>query len=82
MRFAFVTPRYGGDIGSGPEHACRLLAEQVCQRHAVDVITTCASDAATWRNEYSEGTDRIRGVNVRRFVVTQHREHGALQEMT
>lgn len=82
MRFAFVTPRYGGNIGSGAEHACRLLAEQVCQRHAVDVVTTCASDATTWRNEYSEGIDRVRGVIVRRFVVNQLRDNVAFQQLS
>ena len=30
VKFAFITPRYGADIGAGAEHACRLLAEQVC----------------------------------------------------
>ena len=42
MRFAFVTARYGADITSGPDHACRVLAEQVSSRHDVDVLTTCA----------------------------------------
>ena len=67
MKFAFITPRYGADITSGPEHACRLLAEQVSVRHDVDVLTTCAHDPRTWKNEYPEGTDRMRGVVVRRF---------------
>ena len=39
MKFAFVTPRYGADIPSGAEHACRLLAEQVCERHGVEYKT-------------------------------------------
>jgi glycosyltransferase involved in cell wall biosynthesis len=82
VKLAFVTPRYGPDIAAGAEHACRLLAEQVCKRHAVDVLTTCASNAATWRNEYSEGTDRVRGVMVRRFVVTQLRDEVAFQQLT
>lgn len=71
MKFAFVTPRYGADISSGAEHACRLLAEHVCERHDVDVLTTCARDPLTWHNEYSEGSDRVRGVLVRRFAVNQ-----------
>jgi glycosyltransferase involved in cell wall biosynthesis len=82
MKFAFVTPRYGADISSGAEHACRLLAEQVCQRHPVDVITTCAIDSVTWRNEYSEGTDRVRGVIVRRFGVNQVRDNAGFQQLT
>ena len=52
MKFAFITPRYGADISAGAEHACRLLAEQVSERHDVDVLTTCARDHATWKNEY------------------------------
>ncbi len=70
MRFAFVTPRYGAEIGTGPEHACRLLAEHVRSRHDVDVLTTCARESRTWKNEYPEGADRVRGVLVRRFKVS------------
>jgi hypothetical protein len=51
----------------GPEHACRLIAEQVSGRHDIDVLTTCARDPRTWKNEYAEGADRMRGVLVRRF---------------
>lgn len=70
MRLAFVTPRYGAEIAAGAEHACRLLAEQISTRHDVDVITTCARDEVTWKSEYPEGADRIRGVLVRRFLTT------------
>ncbi len=82
MKLAFVTPRYGADISCGPEHACRLLAEQVCERHDVDVLTTCARDALTWKNESTEGADRVRGVLVRRFAVNQAHDPDALDELT
>lgn len=82
MRFAFVTPRYGADIPSGAEHACRLLAERVCKRHDVDVLTTCARDPLTWKNEYSETFDRVRGVLVRRFAVNQTRDHDAFLRLS
>jgi glycosyltransferase involved in cell wall biosynthesis len=75
VKFAFITPRYGADIGVGIEHACRLIAEHVCERHDVDVLTTCARDPRTWKNEYSEGADRVRGVLVRRFGVSQVPDH-------
>ena len=71
MRFAFITPRYGADISTGAEHACRLLAQRVSERHDVEVLTTCAANPRTWKNEYAEGADRIRGVLVRRFAVSQ-----------
>lgn len=71
MKLAFITPRYGADLSTGPEHACRLLAEQVSQRHDVDVLTTCARDPRTWANAAPEGTDRVRRVVVRRFSVSE-----------
>jgi glycosyltransferase involved in cell wall biosynthesis len=40
----------------------------------VDVLTTCARDYVTWKNDYAEGADRIRGVTVRRFATTRTRD--------
>ena len=82
VKFAFVTPRYGADISSGAEHACRLIAEHVSERHDVDVLTTCARDHRTWKNEYSEGSDRVRGVLVRRFAVSQVPDHIAFDALS
>jgi glycosyltransferase involved in cell wall biosynthesis len=82
VKFAFVTPRYGADISDGVEHGCRLLAEHVCDRHDVDVLTTCARDHRTWKNEYSEGSDRVRGVLVRRFGVSQVPDHIAFDALS
>jgi glycosyltransferase involved in cell wall biosynthesis len=82
VRFAFVTPRYGADVTSGPEHACRLIAQQVCERHDVDVLTTCARDSRTWKNDGAEGADRVRGVLVRRFSVTPGHDRIGLDQLT
>jgi len=82
MKVAFVAPRYGADIPSGPEHACRLLAEHLSQRHEVDVITTCGRDPQTWTNEYTEGSDRIRGVLVRRFAINQAHDRAAFEALS
>jgi glycosyltransferase involved in cell wall biosynthesis len=82
VRFAFVTPRYGADILSGPEHACRLLAQQVSDRHDVEVLTTCAGDPRTWKNEHTEGADRVRGVLVRRFAVSQPHDRQAFRQFS
>jgi glycosyltransferase involved in cell wall biosynthesis len=82
VRFAFVTPRYGGEIASGPEHACRLLAEHVAERHDVDVLTTCARDTRTWKNESTEGADKVRGVLVRRFSVAQPHDRAAFDQFS
>lgn len=82
MRFAFVTPRYGAEIQSGAEHACRLLAEHVSERHDVDVLTTCGRDPLTWANEYAEGADRVRGVLVRRFGINQAHDRAAFRQLS
>lgn len=82
MRFAFIAARYGADVSGGAEHACRLLAEQVSRRHDVEVLTTCAPDPRTWRNEYSEGVDRVRGALVRRFAVSQGHDAAGLARMS
>jgi glycosyltransferase involved in cell wall biosynthesis len=82
VKFAFVASRYGADVTSGAEHACRLLAEQVSARHDVEVLTTCARDARTWKNEYSEGVDRVRGALVRRFAVTQTRDPQSFKQFS
>jgi glycosyltransferase involved in cell wall biosynthesis len=82
VKFAFVASRYGADVSTGAEHACRLLAEQVSARHEVEVLTTCARNPETWKNEYSEGVDRVRGALVRRFAVTQARDSRSFKQLS
>ncbi|HEV3214712.1 MAG TPA: glycosyltransferase [Vicinamibacterales bacterium] len=74
MRIAFIVQRYGTEILGGAEYACRLMAERLAPRHEVDVLTTCARDYVTWKNDYPEGADRIRGVTVRRFANAETRD--------
>lgn len=74
MKVAFIVQRYGTEILGGSEYHCRLIAERVAARHHVEVLTTCAADYIAWKNEYTEGTDRVRGVTVRRFANARTRD--------
>jgi glycosyltransferase involved in cell wall biosynthesis len=74
VKLAFIVQRYGTEILGGSEYHCRLIAERLAQRHEVEVLTTCARDYVTWKNEYPEGTDRVRGVTVRRFANARTRD--------
>ena len=74
MRIAFVIQRYGAEVLGGSEHLCRLVAERLAASHDVEILTSCARDYVTWKNDYPEGADRIRGVTVRRFASTETRD--------
>jgi len=69
-RIAFVPPRYGTEIVGGSEAVVREAAHGFARRGwDVEVLTTCARDHYTWRNEYPPGATHDDGVVVRRFPV-------------
>jgi glycosyltransferase involved in cell wall biosynthesis len=73
VKLAFVVQRYGPDIAGGSEMHCRALAHHLSARHAITVLTSCASDYVSWRNTFPSGESRDGEVVVRRFSVRETR---------
>src|SRR6185436_2281409 len=83
VKLAVVVQRYGQAINGGAELHARYIAERLARHADVQVLTTCATDYITWRNELPAGVDTINGVSVRRFKVKHERDphrFGRLQE--
>ncbi len=71
-KIAFVIPWYGKNITGGAEHECKGIVEHLNKAGVnVEILTTCVKDFnSDWNvNYYSEGTEIINGVPVRRFRV-------------
>ena len=74
MKIAVVVQRYGSAINGGAELHARYIAEHLAKHADVEVLTTCASDYVTWRNELPSGVETVNGVAVRRFPVKRERD--------
>jgi glycosyltransferase involved in cell wall biosynthesis len=70
VKLAVVVQRYGPAIRGGTELHARYIAEHLVHHVEIEVLTTCASDDVTWANEYKAGSQRLNGVQVRRFRVS------------
>jgi glycosyltransferase involved in cell wall biosynthesis len=76
VRLAVVVQRYGTAINGGAEQHARYIAERLSRHVEVDVLTTCAADYVTWRNDLAEGSEQVNGLTVRRFPVRHERDPG------
>ena len=73
MKIGIIVQRYGPDITGGSEHLCRMIAERMGERHQIDVLTSCARDYISWKNEYPEGRSALNGVTIYRFPTLKTR---------
>ncbi len=73
MKLAVVVQRYGNAIAGGAELHARHVAEHLAKHAEVEVLTSCARDYVTWRNELPAGRDEVNGLAVRRFPVRHPR---------
>jgi glycosyltransferase involved in cell wall biosynthesis len=78
MKVAFVVPRYGVQIRGGAETGARMMAEHLVADRGdqVEVFTTAALDALTWRDELPPGTETLNGVTVHRILSEAGRGEG------
>ena len=58
VKLAVVVQRYGPAINGGAELHARYIAEHLARHAEVEVLTTCATDYVTWRNELPPGVER------------------------
>jgi glycosyltransferase involved in cell wall biosynthesis len=73
-RVAFVIQRYGPDVTGGSESLARAVAERLASEYHITVLTSCARDYVTWRNELPEGRESLSGVEILRFPVEEERD--------
>jgi glycosyltransferase involved in cell wall biosynthesis len=78
MKVAYVVPRYGPQIRGGAETGARMLAEHLVADRGdeVEVFTSAALDALTWRDELPIGTESVNGVTVHRIASEAGRGDG------
>ncbi len=74
MKLAVVVQRYGADINGGAELHARYIAERLSRHAQLEVLTTCATNYVSWKNERPAGVDQVNGITVRRFPVARERE--------
>jgi glycosyltransferase involved in cell wall biosynthesis len=74
VKLAVVVQRYGADINGGAELHARYIAERLARHAEVEVVTTCARDYVSWRNELEPGLDSVHAIPVRRFQVRRERD--------
>lgn len=76
MRLLWVVQRYGPDIVGGAEAEARQYARRLAQRgHEVSVLTSCAVDYVTWKDELAPGDSVEDGVEIERLAVAHQRSN-------
>ena len=75
MKIAFVVQRCGRDVFGGAEALTFQIGIYLSQFFEIEILTTRAKDAITWKNYYPEGIEKIGNLIIRRFDVDKERDH-------
>ncbi len=73
MKLACVVHRFGADIAGGSEAHCRHVADHLAAHHDVTILTSCARDHISWRNELEPGDSTLGALKVKRFAAARQR---------
>ena len=73
-KIAIVSPLYGTDLTDSIAVQCKNIVNILKDSFDITVLTTCANDSLTWRNNYPEGEQVIDNTRVIRFPVQCERK--------
>ncbi len=73
-RAAVIVQRWYPGVTGGSEQLAFAYTQYLKEDYDVDLITTCAKDALTWKNEIDPGEDEVHGVRILRFPVLRERD--------
>ena len=72
-RIAIVVPRCHERLVGGAEALAWQYAQLLSESHAVEVLTSSASDYMRWDNDLPVGDEQREGITIRRFRVERGR---------
>lgn len=82
-KIAFVVQRYGKEVNGGAETLCRELAEHLSGADLhIDILTTCAVDYYSWKNEYKKGEELLNDIKIKRFKSDKERDMRQFNELS
>ncbi|OGL43733.1 MAG: hypothetical protein A2161_01765, partial [Candidatus Schekmanbacteria bacterium RBG_13_48_7] len=82
LKIGIVVQRYGIEFAGGSEYLARWLALKLKNYFSVEILTTTAIDAVTWKNHFTAGTSEIDDIPVRRFPVTRLRNYDTFLQLS
>lgn len=74
MKIAFIVQRSGKEVFGGAEALTLQAGIALSKTLDVEILTTRAKDASTWKNYYPEGEEKIDNLIIRRFSVDHERD--------
>ena len=74
MKIAFVVQRCGDKVLGGAEALTLQVGRKLSEKIDVEILTTRAIDASTWKDHYPEGIENIGNLKIRRFSVDHNRD--------